>query len=125
MSTKEMLERICNQLDSIESRVSALESKKSTTSKTQRKKSTVSKKSEKNSQTWEDHLTETFGDKETRSKFVELRKKVAEEFKALADEHEVFIPKKSYKKVLNETTSSLNGKFNKASIKKSFLANAK
>ncbi len=123
MSTKEMLERICNQLDSIESRVSALESKKSTTSKTQSKKSTVSKKSE--NQTWEEHLTETFGDKETRSKFVELRKKVAEEFKNLADEHEVFIPKKSYKKVLNETTSSLNGKFNKASVKKSFLANAK
>ena len=72
-------------------------------------------------------LEAKYGDFDTRKAYVELRNKVAEEFKALAEEHEVYIrSKKTYVKVLKETTDALNGKkFNKAVVKKAFLAAAK
>ena len=103
-------------------------SKSTKTSKTSQKKSSGKKQSSQNKsekQTWEDHLTETFGDKETRSKFVELRNKVDAEFKTVAKSSEKYIPRKQYQSVLNKTTESLNGRFNKAKVKAAFLAAAK
>ena len=137
MTNKQIMEQIMAQneqilknLDSLNTRVTALESgKKLSTAKTSSKKSTTSKKKSAPQtapkQTREERLTEKFGDKAQRTKFVELRKKVAEEFSTLAKANEVYIPKKSYMQVLTATTESLNGKFNKTTVKKAFLAVAK
>ena len=138
MTTRQFMEQIMAQntqilenLDSLNKRVTTLESGKLSTAKTSSKKSTTSTKkksspkSETPKQTREERLTEKFGDKEARTKFVELRKKVADEFSTLAKANDCYIPKKSYMKVLTATTESLNGKFNKATVKKAFIAAAK
>ncbi len=139
MSNKQLMEQLMKQneeilksIHSLNQRVESLEkggkTSKSTTKKSVSATKSKSKKTESSktqTQTREERLEEKYGDKATRTKFVELRKKVADEFSALAKEHEVFIPKKSYTKVLTQTTESLNGKFNKATVKKAFLAAAK
>ena len=129
MTTKQMFEEMMKQntlilenLDSLDKRVSVLEKGKTPTVK--KSKKSVSK-SEKPKVSREERLTEKYGDKAARTKFVELRKKVADEFTALAKANELYIPKKSYLKVLTATTESLNGKFNKATVKKAFLSAAK
>lgn len=80
-------------------------------------------KSEK--KTYEEHLTEKFGDKESRTKFVELKKKVMAECSIIAKSEQKYVKKSEYNKVMNNITESLNGRFNKATIKKEFLAIAK
>ena len=125
MTTKQMMEQIMGRLDSFESRLDAMEKGSATQKKVSKKKSASKKSEVKPQQTREERLTEKFGDKESRTKFVELRKKVAEEFGKLAKANDCYIPKKSYMKVLTATTESLNGKFNKAAVKKAFIAAAK
>lgn len=133
MTNKAMIEKLMEQnemilknLDSLNQRVTAIEkSEKESQTLSKSGKTKTSKKSSEPKQSREERLTEKFGDKETRTKFVELRKKVADEFASLAKANEKYIPKKSYVKTLNSTTESLNGKFNKATVKKAFLVNAK
>ena len=101
----------------------------STSKKSKGDKAPTSKKSNasspKEKKTREERLTEEFGDKATRTKFVELRNKVAAEFLAIGKEEGVYIPRRSYKKVLKSTTESLNGKMNKKVVRKAFLEAAK
>jgi len=87
----------------------------------------TSKKSSASSSTKsrEERLTEKYGDKATRTKFVELEKKVATEFLAIGKEEGVYIPRRNYKKVLRTTTESLSGKMNKKVVRKAFLEAAK
>lgn len=125
-------EQILKNLDSLNNRVTTLEKSSKSGSTTKKSLSTSSTKGKekksttsKPKQTREERLTEKFGDKESRTKFVELRKKVADEFSSLAKANDVYIPKKSYMKVLTATTESLNGKFNKATVKKAFISAAK
>lgn len=121
MTTKQMMEqlmaqnaRILENLDSLNERVTTLESGKTTKATTKKSVSTSStkgkaKKSETSEprQTWEEHLTEKFGSKELRTKYAEFRKRVADEFKKLAESKEMYIPKGMYKKVLAETTDMM------------------
>ncbi len=125
MTTKQIMEQIMGRLDSFESRLDAIEKGSATQKKISKKKSASKKPEVKPQQTREERLTEKFGDKESRTKFVELRKKVSAEFSALAKANDCYIPKKSYINVLTATTESLNGKFNKATVKKAFIAAAK
>lgn len=125
------LDQILKNLSNSESKESKATSseKKSSSQKKSTKKSSSKKSatqtSKKSGQTWEEHLDEVFGDKETRTKFVELRNKVAQEFKSLGESEDLWIPKKSYKKVLTETTESLGGKFDKKKVRAAFLKAAK
>lgn len=129
-SQQKVLLSIQNSLNTEKKESEEKSSKKSTTSKKTSTKKSSSKKSatqtsKKSGQTWEEHLDEVFGDKETRTKFVELRNKVAQEFKSLGESEDLWIPKKSYKKVLTETTESLGGKFDKKKVRAAFLKAAK
>lgn len=121
------IETLTQSVNTLNNRVTALESKDSKVSAKSSKKTKKASAPKKSApkQTWEEHLTEKFGDKEERSKFVELRKQVAAEFLAIAKKEDKYIPKKSYQKILNDTTTSLNGKMNKSVVKKAFLAVAK
>ena len=122
------LDQILKNLSNSESKSTSSEknssSQKKSTKKSSSKKS-ATQTSKKSGQTWEEHLDEVFGDKEVRTKFVELRNKVAAEFKSLGESEEIWIPKKSYKKVLSETTESLGGKFDKKKVRAAFLKAAK
>ena len=120
-------EQILGNLESLGKRVDALEKGGVAKGGKKTTKKSISKKSNEvePKPTREERLTEKFGDKATRTKFVELRKKVAEEFGNLAKANDCYIPKKSYMKVLTTTTESLNGKFNKSTVKKAFIAAAK
>jgi hypothetical protein len=86
----------------------------------------TAKKSEaKPKQTREERLTEQFGDLDTRKKYIDLRNKVASEFKALAEKDGKYIPKKSYKAVLKKATDSCNGKLNKKVVAQIFAESAR
>lgn len=117
-------------VNEINNRVTILESKDSkvsakTSSKKTSKKASAPKKSEKKTQTYEEHLTEAFGSKEERTKFVELKKKVMAECSEIAKAESKYVKKSDYNKTMNQITESLNGKFNKSTVKKAFLAVAK
>lgn len=133
-----LLTKVDEKLTNLDVRVSALEEQKvstpkatetksqtSTTKTSSKKKSTRKASAPKERPTYEEVITEKYGDKETRTKFVELKKKVQAEFKALGEAEGVWIPKRKYKDILTATTNLLNGKFNKTTVRKEFLKAAK
>ena len=84
------------------------------------------KASPKEKKTREEGLTEAYGDKAKRTKFIELRNKVAAEFKELAVAGGKYIPKKKYADALNEAARGLEGKrYSKAAVKAVFEKYAK
>lgn len=132
MTTKQIMQQLMEQnaeilknLDSLNERVTTIEKSSKTKKTTSKSEKAQKSKTSEPKKTREEALTEKFGDKEQRTKYVELRKKVAEEFSALAKANEVYIPKRKYQEVLKNTTEALNGKFNKATVKKMFLSAAK